>query len=276
MAESARCCRASEELERSPEHVHTYRLSVLALWNAASLGVTADEVLEGLAAISRFEIPPHVVHEVREAFSRHGVCRLLDGVDSSSLWLEVDDAALRTRLERDPKLAPRLRRDGDRFALAVLDRGPIKRGLLGLGYPVEDVAGMVEGAPLALATRHDVFTPYPYQTAAVEAFTPSGHGVIVLPCGAGKTVIGLLAIEALATRTLILASNREAAAQWKRELRAKSDLAEDQVVVYEGAKNPRLGAVTIATYSVTSKRGGAGTDRVRALRSGSRPSPGAW
>jgi DNA excision repair protein ERCC-3 len=246
------------ELERSPEHVHTYRLSSLALWNAAALGVTLEEVLEGLTAVSRFELPKNVVHELGEVFARHGVCRIVDGVDRSTLWLEVSDPVLRTRLELEPKLAPKLHRDGDRFALATLDRGPVKRGLLGLGYPVDDVAGLVEGEPLAITARIDRFTPYAYQTAAAAAFIRSGHGVIVLPCGAGKTVIGLLIMEALATRTLILASNREAAAQWKRELCSKGSLGEDEVVIYEGARTPRIGPVTITTYSMMSKRGGAG------------------
>src|SRR5690606_30752957 len=106
--------------------------------------------------------------------------------------------------------------------------------------------------------RRDVFTPYSYQDAAVRAFVPAGHGVIVLPCGAGKTVVGMLAMEALATRTLILTSSREAAAQWKREVCEKTELAPDQVAVYEGARVPRVGAVTIATYSMLAKRGGAG------------------
>ncbi|MEO8845080.1 MAG: DNA repair helicase XPB [Kofleriaceae bacterium] len=246
------------ELERSPEHVHTYRLSSLALWNAAALGVTVDDVLTGLAEVSRFEIPANVVHEIREVFSRHGVCRIVDGEAPSSLWFEVTDPALRARLERDPKLSPRLTRHGDRFALAVIDRGPVKRALLGLGYPVEDVAGLVDGEPLVVGARRESFTPYPYQTAAAETFVRTGHGVVVLPCGAGKTVIGLLIMEALGTRTLILASNREAAAQWKRELCAKSTLREDEVAIYEGARTPAIGPVTIATYSMMSKRGGGG------------------
>jgi DNA excision repair protein ERCC-3 len=213
-------------------------------------------VLDGLAGVSRFEIPSNVVHEIREAFTRYGVCQILDG-EPGTLWLEVSDPALVQRLERDPKLAC-LRRVGDRFALAVVDRGPVKRALLGYGYPVADRAGLVDGAPLAVAARLDRFTPYAYQTAAAEAFVRAGHGVIVLPCGAGKTVIGLLAMERLATRTLILASNREAAAQWKRELCTKGSLDEREVAIYEGARTPAIGPVTITTYSMTSKRGGTG------------------
>lgn len=246
------------ELERSPEHVHTYRLSSLALWNAAVMGVTADDVVSGLTSISRFAVPPHVESEIRDVLSRHGVCRIVDGVDASSLWLEVSEDLLRVRIERDVKLAKLVRRDGERFALATVDRGLVKRGLLAIGYPVEDVAGLVDGAPLAVHARRDVFTPYPYQDAAVAAFAVAGHGVIVLPCGAGKTIVGLLAMERLATRTLVLTSSREAAAQWKRELAGKGDLGPDQIAIYEGARTPRIGPVTISTYSMMAKRGGTG------------------
>jgi DNA excision repair protein ERCC-3 len=247
------------ELERSPEHVHTYRLSALALWNAAALGVTADDVIGGLREISRFAIPPHVEHEIRDLLSRHGVCRIADAADDpGSLWLDVEDERLRVRIERDAKLGKLVRRTNDRFSLARVDRGQVKRLVLAIGYPVEDQAGLVDGAPLAVRTRRDVFTPYSYQDAAVRAFVPSGHGVIVLPCGAGKTVIGMLAMEALATRTLILTSSREAAAQWKRELCSKTELAPDQVALYEGARVPRVAGVTITTYSMLAKRGGGG------------------
>jgi DNA excision repair protein ERCC-3 len=246
------------ELERSPEHVHTYRLSALALWNAAVLGVSADDVVASLAAISRFAVPPHVAHEIRDLLSRHGVCRIVDGPEPSRLWLEVAQEPLRIRIERDAKIGKLVRRDGDRFELATLDRGLVKRGLLAIGYPVEDVAGLVDGAPLAVHARRDVFTPYPYQDAAVAAFAVAGHGVVVLPCGAGKTIVGLLAMEKLATRTLILTSSREAAAQWKRELASKGDLGTDQIAIYDGARAAAIGPVTIATYSMMAKRGGAG------------------
>lgn len=246
------------ELERSPEHVHTYRLSALALWNAAAQGVTADEVVAGLASISRYDLPGHVVEEVRDLLSRHGVCRIVDGHDATALRLEVSDPGVRARLERDPKLAGKLTADGAHYQLATVDRGPVKRALLLAGYPVEDIAGLSEGAPLRVRVRTELFTPYPYQSAAVAAFTRAGHGVVVLPCGAGKTVIGLLAMETLGTRTLILTSSREASSQWKRELCSKAELTTDQVAIYDGARTPRVGEVTITTYSMMSKRGGAG------------------
>ena len=246
------------ELERSPEHVHTYRLSALALWNAAALGVTTQEVLDGLRAISRFELPGHVEHEIRDLMARHGVCRLVDGPDPKTLVLHVDSDAVRLRLTREPKLAKLVEAAGEHFRVPVAQRGALKRGLLAAGYPVDDVAGLVDGAPLTVAIKDESFTPYPYQTAAVKAFAATGHGVIVLPCGAGKTVIGLLAMAALGTRTLVLTSSREAAAQWRRELRARTWLADDAIALYEGARGAQIAPVTITTYSMVSKKGGSG------------------
>jgi hypothetical protein len=232
------------ELERSPEHVHTYRLSTLALWNAAALGITTAEVLDGLRAISRFELPANVEHEIRDLMGRHGVCRLVDGADPSELELRVTSEAVRLRLTRDRKLAELIAPRGEHFAVPIAHRGALKRGLLGAGYPVDDVAGLVDGAPLDVPVKLDTFTPYPYQTAAVAAFRVTGHGVIVLPCGAGKTVIGVLAMAALGTRTLVLTSSREAATQWRRELRARTQLADDAVRVYEGARGATVANCT--------------------------------
>jgi len=246
------------ELERSPEHVHTYRLSALALWNAAALGVTTAEVLAGLRAISRYELPSHVEREICELMARHGVCRLVDGPDAHTLELRVGDDPVRTRLVRDPKLSDLARAVGDQFFVPVAQRGALKRALLAIGYPVDDVAGLVDGAALEVKIQDGTFTPYPYQLEAVRAFRASGHGVVVLPCGAGKTVIGVLAMAALGTRTLVLTSSREAASQWRREVRARTHLADDAVALYEGARAAAIAPVTITTYSMMSKKGGAG------------------
>lgn len=246
------------ELERSPEHVHTYRLSALALWNAAALGVTTHDVLAGLRAISRYDLPGHVEHEIRDLMARHGVCRLVDGPDPRTLVLEVDSDAVRLRLTREPKLAALVEARGTGFHVPVAQRGALKRGLLAVGYPVDDVAGLVDGARLEVVVKHESFTPYPYQTAAVQAFAATGHGVVVLPCGAGKTIIGVLAMAALGTRTLILTSSREAASQWRRELQARTWLADDAIALYEGARAATIAPVTITTYSMLSKKGGAG------------------
>lgn len=255
------------EIEKSPEHVHTYRLSDLALWNAAASGVTADEILDGLRSVSRFPVPAHVEHEIRDRVSRHGACVLSDvPEDAQRLRLDVRDSFLFERLLRDKKTSPLLEQvgPGERaFFLAMAHRGVVKQAIVGIGWPVLDHAGLIPGAPLEMAARRDVFSPYAYQGRAVESFVDSGgHGVVVLPCGAGKTVVALLAMARLGVRTLIVTSGREACSQWRRELLAKSTLAPDQVCVYDSASKD-VGPVTVTTYSMLGRKGGGGpTDHV--------------
>jgi len=247
------------ELEKSPEHVHTYRLSDLALWNAAAAGMTADDVTGALETISRFELPSHIVREVRDRIERFGICALHDHPsDERKLRLSVTDRRVRERIGRDKKLRPKLSPCPDGFLLDRAERGPVKQAILKLGWPVDDRAGLRDGAPLSLALRTDLFSPYAYQDAAARAFLESGgHGAIVLPCGAGKTVLALMVMAALETRALILTSGREACAQWRRELLAKTTLAEEDVAIY-GAGKKGVGAITITTYSMMARKGGDG------------------
>lgn len=247
------------EIEKSPEHVHTYRLTDLSLWNAASTGMTAEQVIEGLRRIARFAIASHLEHEVRDRMARWGQVRLEDvPEDPTLLRLRVGAPALLARLAGEKKVAPLLEIDGADVFVPQRHRGKLKQVLLALGWPVDDRAGLVEGAPMPITTRRDRFTPYPYQTQAVEAFRDAGsHGVIVLPCGAGKTVVALLAMEALATRTLVIGSSREACLQWRREMLAKTSLGERDVAIY-GADRKDVGAVTLTTYAMLGKKGGGG------------------
>jgi DNA excision repair protein ERCC-3 len=247
------------EIEKSPEHVHTYRLSDLSLWNAASAGLTADEVVAALHEISRFEVPSLVVHEIRDRMARHGQCVLHDHPsDSSRLVLEVRDRFLAEKLAGERKVRELLTRVDRGFEIAAMHRGLVKQVLLGLGDPVDDRAGLVAGEPLAIALRTDVFTPYPYQSAANEAFVRSGaHGVISLPCGAGKTVVAILSMAAIGTRTLILTVGREAASQWKREIVAKTSLQPEDVALYV-ADHKDVAPVTITTYPMLARKGGDG------------------
>jgi DNA excision repair protein ERCC-3 len=247
------------EIEKSPEHVHTYRLSDLALWNAAAAGVVADEVIAGLRSISRFEVPSHVEHEVRDRMGRHGVCSLHDfKPEPTKLRLAVRDDFVRKRLAGDRKAAAMLSPCPDGFLLGTIHRGAIKQVLLGLGYPVTDLAGMTAGAPLEVALRGDVFTPYGYQDSAARAFVGSGgHGVVVLACGGGKTIVAILTMHAVGTRTLVLTAGREACSQWRREILGKTHLQPEDVGVYDaGAKT--IAPVTITTYSMLSQKGGGG------------------
>ena len=261
------------ELEKSPEHVHTYRLGDLALWNAAAAGMRADQVIEALRSISRFDLPSHVEHEVRDRMDRHGICSLHDHPsDPSLLRLAVREPRVRDRLARDRKLAERISPCPDGFLLDAVDRGPVKQALLKLGWPVSDQAGLRDGAPLEFDVRDDVFTPYAYQEEGRRAFLESGgHGVIVLPCGAGKTVLAMMVMAALKTRVLVMTSSREACSQWRREIIAKTTLGEDDVVVYD-AKRHAMGPITLTTYSMMARKGGAGaTGHVHFDRFGEEP-----
>lgn len=247
------------EIEKSPEHVHTYRLSDLALWNAASAGASAEEIVEGVRRISRFELPALVEHEIRDRMARHGVCTLHDHPsDPARLRLAVHDRFVRERLAGDKKSAPLLAPCPDGFLVAREHRGRIKQALLSIGYPVDDLAGLVRGDPLPIALREDVFTPYDYQDRAARGFLDAGsHGVIVLPCGAGKTVVAMMSMAALGVRTLILASGREASAQWRREIVSKTSLTEAEVALYHTNKKD-VGPVTITTYGMLARKGGDG------------------
>ena len=251
------------ELEKAPEHLHTYRVSDLALWNAAAAGMTAERVVDDLRAISRFELPPALEAEVRERMGRYGVCVLWDGpggVGDPMLRLEVTADFVRQRLLADSKLAPLLEvggPDGD-LRLPVASRGLLKQRLFAMGYPVADVAGLVDGEPWPIALRSEVFEPHGYQREAATAFLDSGaHGVLVLPCGAGKTVIAMVTMAALGTHTLVLVSGKAAAAQWKRELVAKTSLREEDVAIYAG-RDRRIAPVTLATYHTVARKGGKG------------------
>lgn len=247
------------EIEKSPEHVHTYRLSDLALWNAAGAGASADEIITSLRAISRFELPSLVEHEIRDRIARWGVCTLHDHPsDRAQLRLAVREPFVRERLAADRKLGPMLRSCPDGFFVDTMHRGAIKRSLLELGYPVHDRAHLVPGAPLPLSVRTDVFTPYSYQRESVRAFVESGsHGVVVLPCGAGKTVVAMLAMAELGVRTLIVTTGREAAHQWKREIIGKTTLGEGDVALY-AADRKDVGSITVTSYSMLAKKGGEG------------------
>jgi DNA excision repair protein ERCC-3 len=247
------------EIEKSPEHVHTYRVSDLSLWNAAAAGARADDVIEGLRRISRFELPSVVEHEIRDRLGRFGVCELFDTEDPSTMSLVVHDAFLRARLLGERRVAPLLTElDAERFAIATAHRGLVKQALLQLGYPVVDRARLVPGAPFEVRLRTERFTPYPYQVASVGAFVEAGsHGVIVLPCGAGKTVVAMLAMAALGVRTLVITTGQEAAAQWRRELLAKCALDGPQVAIF-GAQRKDVGPITITSYSMLAKKGGGG------------------
>ncbi|MEO6120855.1 MAG: DNA repair helicase XPB [Acidimicrobiales bacterium] len=260
--EDSAACRAAiapfAELERSPEHVHTYRLTPLGLWNARAAGVDAEQVVDALLRWSRYPVTQALLIDVAELMSRYG--RLaLEVHPVHGLVLRSRDRAVLEEVVRSPKVAPLLgpRIDDDTFAVPRAERGRVKQVLLKLGWPAEDLAGYVDGAAHPIALRPDAgFVLRPYQEQAVDTFFVAGSGVIVLPCGAGKTLVGLAAMARAGARTLILVTNTVSARQWRAELLARTSLTESEIGEYSGERK-EVRPVTVATYQIlTTRRGG--------------------
>ncbi len=263
LAEPARAAIAPfVELEKSPEYLHTYRISPLSLWNATSAGFTAEQMLRALQSFAKFPLPQNVVTDIKELSGRWGRLRLLG--EEGRLVLRVDpaDASLLLELGSHDHVRPLL---GERLGehvtqVPLANRGSLKQALLALGWPVQDLAGYQAGEALdiSLAKHLDV---RPYQEAAAQAFyragsSEGGSGVVVLPPGSGKTVVGMAAMSLVGQRTLVLTTNRTSTGQWQRELLAKTSLQPEQVVEY-GSRTKGIGAVTLCTYQMltTRKRG---------------------
>jgi DNA excision repair protein ERCC-3 len=263
-AEAARAAIAPfAELEKSPEHVHTYRLTPLALWNARAAGLRPEQVTAALVEHSRYPVPPGLLADLTETMGRYG--RLVLRADQDGrLVLASADRAVLEEVVRAGQVAPLLgdRLGPDRFEVPLAERGRLKQALLGLGWPADDQAGYAEGVPLAIGLRAshaatgEPFSLRRYQRESVAAFAAAGSGVIVLPCGAGKTLVGIGAMAAVGARTLILVTSTLAARQWRDELLARTGLHPELVGEYSGARK-EVAPVTIATYQVlVTRRGG--------------------
>lgn len=253
------------ELEKSPEHVHTYRITALSVWNAAASGLTDTAILDFLERFSRYDIPPNVRREIKENIRRFGLLRLerIDGV----LRLSSTDSDLLKSLSKAAGLKSYFDHSATTEAgLAVIEvqRGEVKQALIRMGYPVEDLAGYTPGAEMAfgfrtaMASSEKPFELRPYQTEAAAIFHAGGterggSGVVVLPCGAGKTIVGMACMQRLQTQTLILTTNTIAVRQWRTELLDKTDLQPDQVGEYTGDSKV-VAPVTISTYQMITYR----------------------
>lgn len=263
--EDARDCLAGfAELVKSPEHVHTYRVTPLSLWNAAAAGLSAQAIIEGLRRFSKYELPQNVLSEIEDTIARYGRLKLYRG-DDGGLVLESDDPLLVMEILNHKSIQPYITGSPDmrRIFVRPEDRGNLKCALIKVGFPVEDLAGYVEGTPLEVSLRKKTlsgrdFGLRKYQRESVDAFyaggtNRGGSGVVVLPCGAGKTVVAIGAIAATKTQTLILTTNTVALRQWKNELLDKTSLTEDQIGEYSG-DTKEIKPVTIATYQVLTYR----------------------
>lgn len=273
------------ELVKSPEHIHTYRLTPLSLWNAAAAGLGADAMIEALRKHAKFPIPPNLLLDIKEIVSRYGRIRLerASGTELAEItektgqeftpsvpglgWLKLvtPDKSLLDELARQPKIRELLGEPiapGSRL-VDPAHRGVLKQALIHLGYPAQDVAGYTDGAPLPMALRETSrqglpFSPRDYQKDAAAVFyaggdASGGSGVIVLPCGAGKTVVGITAMTLMGRHTLVLTTGVTAVKQWRREILDKTDLDESQVGEYTG-ETKEIKPVTVATYQILSYR----------------------
>jgi DNA excision repair protein ERCC-3 len=242
------------ELERAPEHIHTYRLTSLGLWNARAAGHDAEQVIDTLIKYSRYAVPHSILIDVAETMSRYGRLRLeMDPVHG--LILITTDTAVLEEVIRAKKIAPLLgaRIDAETITVLPSQRGQIKQSLLRLGWPAEDFAGYVDGQAHEISLVQKDWKIRPYQELAAEGFWHGGSGVVVLPCGAGKTIVGAAAMAHVKATTLILVTNTIAARQWREELLKRTTLNEDEIGEYSGAKK-EIRPVTIATYQVMTKK----------------------
>ena len=254
------------ELEASPELLHTYRIHPLSLWNAASSGMTLEEIFEGLRGRSKFDVPPDVLTTIEETIGRYGLVKLVTHPETHELLrLEFASGFVAKLISKVESLREFLVEDGRRYwAIHPGHRGIFKQRALQAGWPIEDIAGFVPGAHLDIDLReemrfnHKPFAPRHYQSRAAELWYQEGKptggcGVVVLACGAGKTIVAMTAMSLVKTKTLILATNQAAVSQWRREILDKTHLTEDDVGMYTG-ECKEIKPVTIATYQIMTWR----------------------
>jgi DNA excision repair protein ERCC-3 len=246
---------AFAELVSSPELVHTYRITDLGLWNARAAGLDAEAVVDRLVRHSSGPVPQRLLTRVADTMSRYGRLRLQDDL-AEGLVLVADQPALLRRLAAEPAVAALLAEPVDDRTVRVAEgrRGPLKRALLGLGWPADDQADLIDGFPLQVALS-PALSLRPYQRQAVDSWLPAGTGVVVLPCGAGKTVTAIAAAAAVGSHTLVLANSQAAVSQWRQELLRFTTLTPDQVGEYTG-RAKTLAPVTLATYQLLATRRG--------------------
>lgn len=251
------------ELEKSPEHMHTYKISPLSLWNAASAGITPNTIVERLNRWSRFPVPDNIVFSIKDTISKFGKLILKETEADGKLLLIIEDKYIKAEILARKTLEKYLLPSKDGFLINLVDRGTIKQELLQLGYPVKDMAPLKEGAPLEVKLKEYTENGAPfevrdYQKEAAETFCGdggpgTGFGTIVLPCGAGKTIVGLKVMEILKTNTLILTTNVAAVHQWIDEIKDKTEIPPEDIGEYTGDKK-NIRPVTVGTYQILTWR----------------------
>ena len=260
-ADAARAALAPfAELERAPEHVHTYRITPLALWNARAAGHDAEQVVDVLERFSKFPVPQPLLIDVAETMDRYGRLSLTKH-PAHGLILVSHDPAVLAEVTKHKKIRPMLGEqiDADTWTVHPSERGRIKQELLKVGWPANDTAGYIDGEAHAIAWQdqgtggHDTWELRDYQRMAADSFREGGSGVVVLPCGAGKTIVGAAAMVDAQRTTLVLVTNTVAGRQWRDELLRRTSLTEDEIGEYSGEKK-EIRPVTIATYQVVTRK----------------------
>src|SRR3954465_1840177 len=242
------------ELERAPEHIHTYRITPLALWNARAAGHDAEQVVDALVSFSRYAVPQPLLVDIVDVMARYGRLQLVKHPAHGLSLVSLDRAVLEEVL-RNKKIAPMLgaRVDDDTVIVHNSERGRVKQMLLKIGWPAEDLAGYVDGEKHPITLDQQNWHLRDYQEMAADSFWQGGSGVVVLPCGAGKTLVGAAAMAKAGATTLILVTNTVAGRQWKRELINRTSLTEEEIGEYSGERK-EIRPVTIATYQVITRR----------------------
>ena len=252
--EARRAIAPFAELERAPEHIHTYRVTPLGLWNARAAGHDAEQVVNALITHSRYAVPHALLVDVADTMDRYGRLTLEKDPDHG-LVLRTTDRPVLEEVLRHKKIKPLIgeRIDDDRVLVHPSERGHLKQELLKVGWPAEDEAGYVDGEAHRIDLDTSAWSLRPYQQQAVDGFWHGGSGVVVLPCGAGKTLVGAGAMAQAKATTLILVTNTVSARQWRDELLKRTSLTEDEIGEYSGARK-EIRPVTIATYQVLTTR----------------------
>ena len=244
------------ELERAPEHVHTYRITPLALWNARAAGHDAEQAVDVLERYSRFPVPQSLLVDVAETMSRYGRVRILKH-PAHGLILETEERPIMAELVRHKKIKEMLgtRIDDTSVVIFPSERGRLKQELTKVSWPAEDLAGYVDGEshPMELSSENTDWDLRDYQRYAADSFWEGGSGVVVLPCGAGKTIVGAASMAKAQATTLILVTNTVAGRQWRSELLRRTTLTDEEIGEYSGEKK-EIKPVTIATYQVVTRK----------------------
>ncbi len=253
------------ELEKSPEHIHTYRITPLSLWNAASSGITNDIILEIFNKHSKYDVPQNIIEDIKDNISRYGKLKLIKR--GGDFIITSEDQYLITEITHNKHVMPLIKQrlNHSEFTIAPLNRGHIKQVLIKIGFPVEDVAGYEDGDAMTFTLRDNLlsnnlpFAMRKYQHEAIEVFYASGsatggNGVLVLPCGAGKTILGLAIMEKYQYQTLILATNITALRQWRDEIVDKTSLCQEDIGEYSGEKK-EIHHNNISDYDISQKKG---------------------